>query len=52
MVEPTIIANMGDGDLGKTESILMVYDKLCKISEGAPVDREPEKRIRKIYVRG
>lgn len=44
MVEPTIIANMGEGDTGKTESILLVYDKLCKVAESTPADREPDKK--------
>lgn len=44
MVQPTIIANFGEGDTGKTESILLVYDKLCKVAEGNPVDREPDKK--------
>ena len=30
MVKPTIIANMGEGNVGKTDSIIMVYEKLCK----------------------
>ena len=47
MVKPTIIANMGEGDTGKTESILLVYDKLCKVAEGNPVDREPDKKNKK-----
>lgn len=47
MVQPTIIANMGDGEMGKTESILLVYDKLCKVAEGNPVDREPDKKNKK-----
>ena len=33
MVEPTIIANMGEGNVGKTESIIMVYEKLTKVKE-------------------
>lgn len=36
MVQKTIIANYGDPDLGKTESILMVYDILCKVADSAP----------------
>lgn len=47
MVQPTIIANFGEGDTGKTESILLVYDKLCKVAEGNPVDREPDKKNKK-----
>lgn len=31
MVEPTIIANMGEGNVGKTESIIMVYEKLMNV---------------------
>lgn len=30
MVEPTIIANFGEGDAGKSDSIKRVYEKLCK----------------------
>ena len=33
MVEPTIIANMGEGNVGKTESIIMVYEKLTNVKE-------------------
>lgn len=33
MVEPTIIANMGEGNVGKTESIIMVYEKLMNVTE-------------------
>lgn len=33
MVEPTIIANMGEGNVGKTESIIMVYEKLMNVKE-------------------
>ena len=33
MVEPTIIANMGEGNVGKTESIIMVYEKLKQVKE-------------------
>ena len=33
MVEPTIIANMGEGNMGKTESIIMVYEKLMNVKE-------------------
>lgn len=47
MVEPTIIANFGEGDTGKSDSILLVYDKLCKLTEGNPVDREPDKKNKK-----
>ena len=47
MVEPKIIANFGEGDTGKTKSILLVYDKLCKLAEGNPVDREPDKKNKK-----
>lgn len=31
MVQPTIIANCGEGETGKSESIKQVYVKLCKI---------------------
>lgn len=44
MVQPTIIANFGEGDTGKTGSILLVFDKLFKVAEGNPVDREPDKK--------
>ena len=30
MVEPTIIANFGEGDTGKSDSIKRLYEKLCK----------------------
>lgn len=30
-IEKTIIANYGDADLGKTSSILRVYEKLCAV---------------------
>lgn len=33
MVEPTIIANCGEGNVGKTESIIMVYEKLMNVKE-------------------
>ena len=33
MVESTIIANMGEGNVGKTESIIMVYEKLMNVKE-------------------
>ena len=33
MVQPTIIANMGEGNVGKTESIIMVYEKLKNVKE-------------------
>ena len=33
MVESTIIANMGEGNVGKTESIIMVYEKLTNVKE-------------------
>lgn len=43
MVQPTIIANFGDGDTGKTQSILLVYQKLSKVADDKPVLlREPE----------
>ena len=31
MVQPTIIANCGEGETGKSDSIKQVYVKLCKI---------------------
>ena len=31
MVEPTIIANMGEGDTGKSDSIKRVYEKLMNV---------------------
>ena len=46
-MKKTIIANMGEGDMGKTESILLVFDKLCMVAEGNPVDREPDKKNKK-----
>ena len=33
MVEPTIIANMGEGDTGKSDSIKRVYEKLTNVKE-------------------
>ena len=33
MAEKTIIANMGEGDVGKTESIIMVYEKLKEVAD-------------------
>lgn len=33
MVQPTIIANIGEGNVGKTESIIMVYEKLKNVKE-------------------
>ena len=47
MVEPTIIANMGEGNVGKTESIRMVYDKLCQVAEGKPVHKDPNRENQK-----
>ena len=46
-MKKTIIANFGEGDTGKTGSILLVFDKLCKVAEGNPVDREPDKKNKK-----
>ena len=43
MVEPTIIANYGEENLGKTESIKMLYEKLSKIDESEePFYYKPE----------
>ena len=47
MVTPTIIANMGDGELGKSESIRMVYDKLCQVAEGKPEHKDPNRENQK-----
>ena len=33
LAQKTIIVNMGDGDLGKSESILMVYEELCELAK-------------------
>ena len=33
MVQKTIIANYGDANLGKTESVKLVYEKLKKVAE-------------------
>ena len=33
MVEPTIIANFGEGDTGKSDSIKRVYEKLTNVKE-------------------
>ena len=46
-MKKTIIANFGEGDTGKTGSILLVYDKLRMVAEGNPVDREPDKKNKK-----
>ena len=43
-MKKTIIANFGEGDTGKTGSVLLVYDKLRMVAEGNPVDREPDKK--------
>lgn len=43
----TIIVNFGEGDTGKTGSILLVYDKLRMVAKGNPVDREPDKKNKK-----
>lgn len=43
-MKKTIIANFGEGDTGKTGSILLVYDKLRMVAEGNPVYREPDKK--------
>ncbi len=43
-MKKTIIANFGEGDMGKSESILLVYDKLRMVAKGNPVDREPDKK--------
>lgn len=43
-MKKTIIANFGEGDTGKSESILLVFDKLCMVAEGNPVDRESDKK--------
>ncbi|MBO4250856.1 MAG: hypothetical protein J5884_06320 [Paludibacteraceae bacterium] len=43
MGKGTIIVNMGEGDAGKTQSIIMVYEKLCKVadkSEGKESSRD------------
>ena len=43
MIKPTIIANYGDGELGKSQSILMVYEKLRKVADSEPEYlRQPE----------
>ena len=33
MIEKTIIANYGDGDLGKSKSIILVHEKLRKVAD-------------------
>lgn len=38
MVQPTIIANMGEGNVGKTSSILVLYAKLRKAEGTDPQD--------------
>ena len=47
MVKPTIIANMGEGELGKTESIKMVYEKLRQVADGEPVHKNPNQENQK-----
>ena len=43
MAEPTIIANMGEGETGKSDSIKRVYEKLCEVADDKPdLLREPE----------
>lgn len=44
MVQKTIIANYGDGDLGKTKSVILAYEKLRKVAdkdENGNVKEEP-----------
>lgn len=44
MVEPTIIANCGEGDTGKSDSIKRAYERLCKVADSDPLPlRDPEK---------
>lgn len=43
MVEKTIIANMGEGDVGKTESIILVYEKLRKVAEREKREKGPRR---------
>ena len=43
-VQKTIIANYGDGDLGKTKSVILAYEKLRKVTdkdENGNVKEEP-----------
>ena len=43
MVEPTIIANCGEGETGKSDSIKRAYEKLCKVADSDPLPlRDPE----------
>ena len=37
MVAPTIIANYGEENLGKSKSILLVYEILCKVADCDPL---------------
>ena len=42
MVQPTIIANFGEGDMGKTDSIKKVYVKLCQVIGKNPGDLDKD----------
>ena len=42
MVEPTIIANFGEGDTGKSDSIKRVYEKLCQVIGKNPGDLDKD----------
>lgn len=43
MVEPTIIANCGEGETGKSDSIKRAYEKLCKVADSDPFPlRDPD----------
>ena len=42
-IRETIIANCGEGNTGKSDSIKRVYEKLCKVADSDPLPlREPE----------
>lgn len=44
MPRKTIIANMGEGETGKSDSIKRAYEKLCKVADSVPLPlRDPEK---------
>ena len=42
MVQPTIIANCGEGETGKSDSIKRVYEKLCQVIGKKPVPLEKD----------
>ena len=42
MAKPTIIANFGEGNVGKTDSIKRVYEKLCQVIGKNPGDLDKD----------